>query len=193
MSINPQTIDPNFLPSLPLEQRKALPFISAIYLAIDSQGVVQYVGRSRNLNRRWVQHHRLLDLAHLFEVKIAWLEVSDTELLPEIEKSLICWFNPPLNQVPVVKPEIEPQLPCAYVDISKYWPEGESVNAVYEDQLMRGRKIYRRTLASAKEGKLFKSDYIILVYLRDFAREQSGDENLAIDDLLAITEDESDS
>ena len=81
----------------------------------------------------------------------------------------------------------------AYVDISKYWPKGESVNAVYEDQLMKGRKIDRRTLASAKEGKLFKSDYITQVYLRDFAREQSGDEKLTIDDLLVITDDEGDS
>ena len=144
------------------------------------------------MNQRWIQHHRWQQLKKIQGIRIAWLEVNDTELLPELEKSLICWFNPPLNQAPVVKSEIEPQLPCVYVDISKYWPEGESVNAVYEDQLMRGRKIDRRTLASAKKGKLFKSDYITQVYLRDFAREQSGDEKLTIDDLLVIKDDESD-
>ena len=103
MNIDSQTIDPNFLPSLPLKRRKDLPFISAIYLAIDSKGVIQYIGRSRNLNQRWTQHHRLSDLADLSEVKIAWLEVNDPDLLPEVENFLISRFDPPLNCTSVTK------------------------------------------------------------------------------------------
>ncbi len=34
-------------------------------------------------------------------IGIAWLEVSEPELLPEIEKALIEWFEPPLNRASI--------------------------------------------------------------------------------------------
>ena len=46
MNIDPQTVNPDHLPSFSLERRRALPSIPAIYLAIDFSGVVHYIGRS---------------------------------------------------------------------------------------------------------------------------------------------------
>ncbi len=78
----------------------------------------------------------------------------------------------------------------AYVDIGKYWSEGLSVNAAYEDLIMKGMKIDRRTLSSAKDGTLARSEYSTLIRLRDWIRELSGNDKLCIDDLLVIKEDE---
>lgn len=80
----------------------------------------------------------------------------------------------------------------AYVDIGKYWQEGLSVNAAYEDLIMKGLKVDRRTLSNAKDGTLSRSEYSTLIRLRDWVREISGNKNLCIDDLLVIEEDEDD-
>ncbi|WP_243146794.1 GIY-YIG nuclease family protein [Scytonema sp. UIC 10036] len=94
----PSSVDPLTLPSLPLEWSKGLPECPGIYFAIDSQGTVQYIGRSNNIQHRWLQHHRKRQLEQIGGVKIAWIEVSDKTLLPVIEKALIDWFDPPLNR-----------------------------------------------------------------------------------------------
>ena len=80
----------------------------------------------------------------------------------------------------------------AYVDIGKYWEDGLSVNAAYEDLIMKGMKIDRRTLSSAKEGTLARSEYSTLIRLRDWVRELSGNKELCIDDLLIVKDDEED-
>jgi hypothetical protein len=83
------------LPSLPLEERSQLPPVPAIYFAIDSLGQVQYIGRSINLQQRWISHHQT---RHLDGARIAWMLVDSIELLPEIEKALVQWFNPPTQR-----------------------------------------------------------------------------------------------
>lgn len=90
-------INPLTLPSVPLVDRRQLPDASGIYFVLSSDDKVQYIGRSVNLQQRWIQHHRLSHLAKLSGVRLAWLEVSDASLLPEIEQALIQWFNPPMN------------------------------------------------------------------------------------------------
>lgn len=100
-TIAPESIDPLNLPSLPLESRKDLPNCQGIYFVISSQGLIQYIGRTNNLKKRWQKHHRLSQLEKYLDVKIAWLEVSDCSLLPLIEKALIEWFKPYLNQTAV--------------------------------------------------------------------------------------------
>jgi hypothetical protein len=80
----------------------------------------------------------------------------------------------------------------AYVDIGKYWQEGLSVNAAYEDLIMKGMKIDRRTLSNAKDGTLSRSEYSTLIRLRDLVRELSGNKKLCIDDILIVKEDEDD-
>jgi hypothetical protein len=101
--ITPNSFDITTLPSLCLSRRRELPRISAIYFAIDSLGQVQYIGQSTNLRHRWVSHHRQFQLQAIDSVRIAWLQCDDVLLLTGIEKTLITWFEPPLNRmIPVV-------------------------------------------------------------------------------------------
>jgi hypothetical protein len=79
-----------------------------------------------------------------------------------------------------------------YVDIGRFWKEGLSVNAAYEQLIMRGMKIDRRTLSSAKDGTLARSEYSTLIRLRDWVRELSGNSSLSIEDILIIKKDEED-
>jgi hypothetical protein len=106
--------------------------------------------------------------------------------LAEIEAALIEWFEPPLNRSRIVHPVIIPGAPGVYVDIGSYWPKNLSVNAAYEELLMQGRKVDRRTLVAAKTGILTKSEYLTLIRLRDWVREISGNPSLTVDDLLKI-------
>lgn len=85
------------LPSVPIESKSQLPKASCVYMAIDGHGVIQYVGRSANLSVRWANHHKHDDLSKMEGVKIAYMTVSDVELLPVVEMALIEWFDPPLN------------------------------------------------------------------------------------------------
>jgi predicted GIY-YIG superfamily endonuclease len=90
------TIEPLTLPSLPFESIKELPKLPAVYFVISNNEVL-YIGSSCNLNRRWKEHHRYQDFKELDLVKITWLELSDTNLLREIELTLIYKFKPRLN------------------------------------------------------------------------------------------------
>ncbi|MEH1922854.1 GIY-YIG nuclease family protein [Nostoc sp.] len=95
--INASNIDIDSLPSVYLTQTSRLPQISGVYLAIDSQGIVQYIGQSTNLLSRWRAHHRHKDLQKLDGVRICYLAISDISMLEEIERALIEYFNPYLN------------------------------------------------------------------------------------------------
>lgn len=94
--MNPLGIDFSTLPSLPLASRSALPPCPAVYFVLEGNHVL-YVGRSVNLQQRWITHHRYSQLKGLNNVRIAWLECSDPSLLPEIEAALIEYFQPSLN------------------------------------------------------------------------------------------------
>lgn len=96
--LKPESLNLLSLPSLSLEQRSLLPTTPCIYFAIDSQGVVQYIGKSNNPGNRWQSHHKGIELALIGGIRIAYLE-SEVDLLPEIERALITYFCPPLNQV----------------------------------------------------------------------------------------------
>jgi excinuclease UvrABC nuclease subunit len=101
MKLDPKSINVRSLPSVPLEDKKMLPKIPGIYFAIDRQGIVQYIGRSANLNQRWLQHHRQSDLESGDRVSIAWLEINDSSLLDQIEQALIDYFH----LIKVVRPQ----------------------------------------------------------------------------------------
>lgn len=109
--INPETVTPSSLPSVRLSNRKRLPQRPGIYFAIDSQGIVQYIGKSENIYARWKNHHRTGQLEHFDSVKIAYLEFSNLEMLHELERALISWFKPPLNGSKVFSPEHSGPMP----------------------------------------------------------------------------------
>lgn len=95
--IDCKNINPNILPSVLLKNKENLPNLSGIYFAIDFQGNVQYIGRSKNLQARWKCHHKLTELEKIGGIKISYLEIFDDLLIDKIEQALIDWFNPPLN------------------------------------------------------------------------------------------------
>lgn len=84
------------LPAIDLVKKEELPEVSCIYFAIDSEGVIQYIGRTINLNTRWKSHHRYQQLSALSGVRIAYLETAE-DLLDEVEEALIEHFDPVLN------------------------------------------------------------------------------------------------
>ena len=94
--IDPSEIRLNALPSVTLEDRAELTEAPSIYFAIDSQDVVQYIGRSINPQKRWLNHHRQSDLEAMSGVRIAYLTV-ESDLLPAVEEALITYFEPSLN------------------------------------------------------------------------------------------------
>lgn len=96
--INPIEVNPLTLPSVSLEERMKLPCIPCVYFAIDSQGQIQYIGRSTNPRRRFQAHNKGFELGKMLDVRIAYLE-TDIDLLSEIEQALINWFQPPLNKL----------------------------------------------------------------------------------------------
>lgn len=93
---SPESINPLFLPSLPMGWRKAFPACPAIYFAILNDKIL-YIGRTNCLAKRWIDHHREAELQKMGDVKIAWVQVSDVRLLPAIEKAFIHFFKPTLN------------------------------------------------------------------------------------------------
>lgn len=99
--MNPKTIKPLTLPSLPLVDRSQLPACPAVYFVLESDTVL-YIGQTGNLQQRWIAHHRWHQLKVISgNIRIAWLECSDVNLLVGIEKAAIEYFQPSLNQTRV--------------------------------------------------------------------------------------------
>jgi transcriptional regulator with XRE-family HTH domain len=93
----PETIDIVSLPSVPLQDSIALPQSPAVYFVLNDANVVLYVGRTKSLASRWKAHHRIDDFLKVPHLRIAYLVITDTSLLVDIEKALIAYFAPPLN------------------------------------------------------------------------------------------------
>jgi hypothetical protein len=102
------------LPSVPLKNRAKLPGESAIYFTIDQESRVLYIGKAKNLNERWKNHHRTYALEQLdntCSVFIYWQSCAEGDL-DEAEKILIQQFQPLLNDTKV---ETEPVIPSEIV------------------------------------------------------------------------------
>lgn len=86
------------LPSVVFLDYRTLPNIPACYLVIEDCDNVIYVGQSSTLALRWGSHHKLEQLKERnTNIKIAWIECKDTNLLPILERQLILHFKPELN------------------------------------------------------------------------------------------------
>lgn len=93
-----EEVDVLGLPFVDLSQKDDLPPVPGIYFAIDEAKKIRYIGLSKNLKHRWRYHHKLESLAKIPGIKIAYLAVSDSSLLGEIEVALINHFRPDLNK-----------------------------------------------------------------------------------------------
>ncbi len=95
--MNVAEINPLSLPSLPLSERKHLPSCPAIYFVMQGDHIL-YIGQTTNLAQRWATHNRLKQFAKMVgDIRVAWLECSDTTLLRKVEAALIEQFEPELN------------------------------------------------------------------------------------------------
>lgn len=173
--INPANIQIDELPSVALEDKKHLPEVSCTYFAIDTQGVIQYIGQTKNLNRRWMSHHKRTHLSG-GGIKIAYLDCP-TELLEEIERALIDWFKPPLNTQNTWWQQSKPLR--VFLDITPFWPNGLSTVDAAKELGMNPRSI--TTIRKGTE----RGSWDTLVKLSRWLSWR-GEKEVSINDLLRI-------
>lgn len=87
--------------SVPLDQRDWLPLASGIYVIADASDFVWYVGKAKDLRRRWLgrSHHRYAQLIRSHKKlthRIYW-KSCPLESLDENERLYISLFKPELN------------------------------------------------------------------------------------------------
>lgn len=121
------TVDPSSLVSVVMTEpsvlpswKNGLPRRSAVYFALAASGKVLYVGRAKNLRKRWYGHdqERVLRTGGFGEVRIAWLEVGEDRLC-EVETSLIRQFAPLLNARGTTRAPYRARAP--YGDVGGPW------------------------------------------------------------------------
>lgn len=101
--------------NLPLSQRDSLPDLSGIYVVVDAEDEVWYVGQSINIQKRWQGkgHHRYTQLSRTHKkrsYRIYWQNFPSHQL-DEKEQLYIDLFKPHLNDTKVkkyVKKSIQP-------------------------------------------------------------------------------------
>lgn len=96
-TINPATVDPLKLPSLPLSRRSQLPNIKAVYFVLESEKVI-YIGKTLSLTKRWIVHHKYKEIKERKKIKLAWIECHSVIALNALEAKLIRRFKPELNR-----------------------------------------------------------------------------------------------
>ena len=89
----PQMIEVSMLPAIPLAQREQLPHQAGIYFVLHGE-VVRYIGQTKSLRERWKNHNRIPQYATTAAVTIAYLLVSNPNLLRSVEKACIAYFDP---------------------------------------------------------------------------------------------------
>lgn len=91
-----EIINLNTLPSLPLSDKHKLPNCSAVYIVHDN-GQWLYVGSTKSLTRRWLQHNQCAALSAYSSPVISWQETPEYNLR-EVESSIIERYQPLLNR-----------------------------------------------------------------------------------------------
>jgi GIY-YIG catalytic domain len=88
------------LPSLPLNKKRELPALEAIYFCVIGQEIL-YIGQSKNVNQRWRNHHRYCELVTREDVEIYWFECIGIKQRLMAEQSLIRHYKPAFNSSPI--------------------------------------------------------------------------------------------
>lgn len=99
------------LEKVDLKNKHLLPEYSGIYYVLDESNIVWYIGKAKNLKKRWngKAHHRLYQLSsqsrkkfYIYYKKLSFIN------LDEEEKKLIAQYRPHLNSSPVKKKRVLP-------------------------------------------------------------------------------------
>lgn len=170
--------------SLSFKERHKLPAISGIYVVVDCDDNVWYVGQAVNLNIRWrgEGHHRYAQLIRSHgkrQFQIYWIGCLPEELNQQ-EQHYINLFQPSINRTkvkqyslgkPQLKIEVDPRLsnntyvyfrgkPECYSDIAEYvgiFPctkDDEKYVAVEQSQLFRLGLAFELSLSYEVNGKI---------------------------------------
>jgi DNA-binding XRE family transcriptional regulator len=113
------------MPHLPLALAKNLPSLPGVYVVYHREDVL-YIGKTRDLHRRWKAHHRRYQLTMFGDdVEIAWHAMPDSDALTRTlyERSLITTFAPRLN---------------AHITFASTPPVPKNLNAVRAVNAIRG-------------------------------------------------------
>jgi ribosomal protein S8 len=99
------------LPKVSLETKELLPEYSGIYYVVDENKIVWYVGKAKNIRKRWQgkSHHRIYQLKQLkhkyFDIHYENISLS---VLDQREKQQIVKYTPHLNNSPVKSKKVHP-------------------------------------------------------------------------------------
>lgn len=203
--INPAEINLDALPWLPLDAKTVFPTKPAIYFAIDSQGAIQYIGKSKNPKVRWGQHHRYEQLRAIGGVRIVYLFVDAPELLLEIESALIEWFDPPLNvfgrncdrQPPLATDnqgnlkrlrdvQDSDKIKRVVLKVDDLLEEVQERNGITLGQIAQDLDMNARSITNLKRGTE-RGDWATAFRLARYLSEKLG-RNFALEDLFSVEE-----
>ena len=89
-----------------LSQRKTeLPHKPGVYAVMNWQGKILYIGRAKNLNKRWASgHHRYPQAEELWGAQLAFLQLHANQV-NDVEAQLIREYSPDWNNTAVPKDE----------------------------------------------------------------------------------------
>ena len=104
------------LPSVPLLDRDQLPNAPGIYFALSGTNELYYIGRSRSMRARWLQHHRYEELSRVAGIRLAFAVVAQQHVLGGLERALIRRLNPPINDVFTAPPPQAPEVELLFRD-----------------------------------------------------------------------------
>lgn len=94
--IDPKTVDPLLLPSLPLVRKDRFPPVGAVYFFITESGEVLYVGETSDLSLRCGSHLKYKEAIEIDgHARLHWIEKRSGRA--NFESACIKRFLPPLN------------------------------------------------------------------------------------------------
>ena len=115
------------LPAVKLLAKEKLPDTAGIYFAVDESDRLLYIGKAKNINKRWVNHHRYHQLEKINKknpIFLKWYECENDEIiLTQLENYFIETYHPELNQTKVKLKKVTPAEIClrkTLAKISKY-------------------------------------------------------------------------
>lgn len=94
--LNITKLDPFKLSSITMNEKDDLPNSSGIYFVIDKNNIY-YIGMSKNIRKRWYDHHRQSDFDKYSDLNISYLDSLPVKFLKSIETQFIKHFKPLLN------------------------------------------------------------------------------------------------
>lgn len=93
------------LPSLPIPDRYHLPKIGAVYFVLSESDSIEYIGKAKNLFKRWRTHECCMNLDNPKSCRVAWIEIEGETERIEFEKKAISTLKPRYNINYQLKPE----------------------------------------------------------------------------------------